>query len=486
MLNKIKIIFCIFLMIGCSVGPDYHRPELYTDRQLTENLNLNNNGHFYPDKDWYKSLGDENLNQFINDALHNAPDLITAYEKLRQARINLGSARAEWGPEISATGSYNQSDAFESSDYKNKSSYYQSGFDVSWELDIWGGIRRLNESKKALMRAAEADLDNVKVTLIAEIAANYINYRKSEKLLQITEHNLKLQQDIYDIIKKKYSAGLSDDLSLQQSHSAVLTTQTQIPPLRSASNLYKNNIALLSGKLPNQISFKKSEIMNKKPYISLKDLYNLPADIIKNRPDVKEAEQNLIAQNALIGNRIAALFPSISLSGFLGWQNTTLSPFISSDYQVYNWTGAVDVPLIDWKRRVNQINLQKSITKQALSDYNKSILNAVSDINNAMKNLTESADKLENSNNNQIAQAKILELSLNKYKNGLINFSEVLTAEHSKLSAEQQYVETLGEWYLNFISFYKSVGGGFVSIQHLPLHDDRKDAANECDEPDKH
>ncbi len=486
MSDKFKIVISLFLLTGCSLGPDYQQPKIFDLGQLSENTGLKSYGKAEAPKDWYKLLKDENLNELITTALQESPDIASAYEKLRQARINLGLARAEWGPEISATGSYNQSNAFETAEYKSKSSYYQNGFDASWEIDIWGGIRRLNESQKALMKAAEANLDNVKVVLIAEVVANYINYRKNEKLLQITEQNLRLQKDIYNIIKQKHSSGVADDLSLQQAYSAVLNTKTQIPPLRASINLYKNNLAVLCGRLPNQINFTKNNLLAEKIPIDLNYLYNLPADIIKNRPDVIAAEQNLIAQNALIGNRIAALFPSISLSGFLGWQNTTLSPMISSDYQIYNWTGAVGLPLIDWKKRINRISLQKSVTKQALSAYRKSILTAVSDINNAMKNLTESSNNLENNDKNQEAQTKILELSWKKYKNGLINFSEILTAEQNKLNAEQQYIISVGEWYLNFISFNKSVGGGFAAIQHLPLHDDRTDAVNECDERDKH
>ncbi len=462
MIKKIMLFLWLGLIVGCSVGPNYKRPQIYDDQNLASSLSLQSGNSAIPTQEWYKSFGDEILDNLIDATIKSSPDLAIAREKLQQARLNLGITRADFGPEISTSGNYNKNDTFATPEYKSKESFYQVGFDASWEIDIWGQTRRLNESQYAVMEGAIADLKYARIVLTAETAVNYINYRQYEKLMQITEHNLKLQQDIYDIINKKHSAGLADDLALEQAKSAVLMTKAQIPSLRTSINSYQNALATLSGKLPGQIELSDSDILAKKPQISLDSLHQIPIEIIRKRPDVIAAEQNLIAQNALIGNKIATMLPNLSLSGFLGWQNHTLSPIFASDYQIYNSAANLSLPLWNWNKQLNQVRLQKSLTKQATINYQKSILNAVTDINQAMKNLEEECERNLLAQKNQSAQSKILELSLVKYKNGLIEFSDVLTAEQNKLKAEQEYIESLSNWYINIISFNKALGGGLA------------------------
>lgn len=462
MIKKIILFLWAGMIVGCSVGPNYERPQIYNDQNLALSLNLQSGNAAVPTQEWYKSFGDETLNSLIDDTIKNSPDLAIAKERLQQARFNLGIARAAFGPEISTSGNYNKSDTFATPETKSKESFYQVGFDASWEIDIWGQTRRLNESQYAAMKGAAADLKYARIILTAETAANYINYRQYEKLLQITERNLKLQQDIYDIIHKKHSAGLADDLALEQAKSAVLMTKAQIPSLRANLNSYQNALATLSGKLPFQVELSNSNILTKTPQISLESLHQIPIEVIRMRPDVIAAEQNLIAQNALIGNKIAAMLPNLSLSGFLGWQNHTLSPIFASNYQIYNSAANLSLPLWNWNKQLNQVRLQKSATKQAALNYQKSILAAVVDINQAMKNLEEESERNLLTQKNQASQNKILELSLVKYKNGLIEFSDVLTAEQNKLNAEQEYIKSLSNWYIDIISFNKSLGGGLA------------------------
>ena len=469
-------LFSILLLVSCSVGPNYQRPQTYTDEQLISSIYSTGDNEMQLSKEWYKSFNDETLNQLINKALESAPDIASAKEKLRQARINLNIARASFGPDISAKGSYSQSDTFETPDYKNKTSYYQVGFDAAWELDIWGKTRRLTESTQALLQAASSDLDNVRLILTSEIATNYINYRQSEKLLQITQKNLELQQNIFAIVKQKHANGLADNLALEQAKSALLLTDMQIAPLKSYITAYQNALSNLTGILPHQLNLPSSDILNTKPHLDTTDINKISASVIRNRPDVKIAEQNLIAQNALIGNNLANLFPSISLSSFLGWQNTSLAPIISPSYQIYSNESIINLPLLNWNRLLNQVRLQESKTKQAVINYQKSILAAISDLNTSSQNLEQEIIRNQAAFKNQNTQSKILDLSLTKYKNGLIEFSDVLTAEQNKLKAEQDYIQSLSSIYINTISLNKALGGGYTS--NHSSHEHQTDATN--------
>ena len=218
--------------------------------------------------------------------------------------------------------------------------------------------------------------------------------------------------------------------------------------------------------LPQQLNLVTSTILARLPSDHTHNLQQIPASVILNRPDVRAVEENLHAQNALIGNKMSALLPSVSLSGFLGWQNTSLSPMFASNYQIYNLGSNVNLPLWNWNRLLNEVKLQKSQTAQAATAYEKAILNALKEIRQSAKNLAEETSRNQQALLNKETKDKILDLSLVKYQNGLIDFSDVLTAEQNKLEAQQSYIKSLSQWYLYSIAFYKSLGGGYTTLNH--------------------
>lgn len=465
-----KFILCnslLLLCAACSVGPDYKRPNDFDADKTAAYLELKNEVNWKPNPEWYKSFGDEDLNNLIATALENSPDIKNAIENMHQARYQLYIDRAGFLPTFDAQGSYNKSDENLAGLFPIKSEYYQLGADASWELDIWGGQRRLTESASAMLKAAAADFDNVKISLTSEIASNYINWRLAEKMLALTEKNLQMQQEIFDIVNSQYEAGLADDLAYKQAQSILDTTKMQLPQIRTQEKAYQNALAVLVGKMPYDIVKTSSQIPNIKPSFEMENLDNLPVDVIRNRPDVRAAEEKLIAQNALIGKAVANLFPSVSLSAFLGYQNKTLSPIFGADYNMYNLSGAINMPLLHWGELINQVNLQKSATKQALATYQATLITAVADISNAKKSLMEEEQRNLSAKDSMEAMQEILDLSLTKYQNGLIDFSDLLTAEQNKLSSEQEYLNSNASLYLDIINFYKAIGGAIdISINN--------------------
>ena len=243
----------------------------------------------------------------------------------------------------------------------------------------------------------------------------------------------------------------------------------QLPQLRIAEKSYQNALAVLVGKLPSDIVRNPPNLLDKKFSFDLDQLYELPVDVVRNRPDVQAAEQQLIAENALIGNAIANLYPSVSLSGFLGYQNKTLSPIFGPDYNMYTTGAAVNLPLLHWGELINQVRVQQSATKQAFALYQASLLTAIADISNAAKSVDEESRRNKSAADSMESTSQILELSMQKYKNGLIDFSDVLTAEQNKLSAEQEYLQSNANIYLDVISFYKAVGGGLGINRNNPV-----------------
>lgn len=458
-----KFILCnslLLLCAACSVGPDYKKPHDFDEAKLASYLELRQQTNWKPNPEWYKSFGDDDLNNLIATALENSPNIKTAIENMHQARYQLYIDRAGFLPTFDTQGSYNKSDETLAGMFPIKSEYYQLGADASWELDIWGGQRRLTESAAALLKAAAADFDNVKISLTSEIASNYINWRLAEKMLALTEKNLEMQQEIFDIVNSQYEAGLADDLAYKQAQSILDTTKMQLPEIRTQEKAYQNALAVLVGKMPYDIVKTSSQIPNNKPLFEMENLDKLPVEVIRNRPDVRAAEEKLIAQNALIGKAVANLFPSVSLSAFLGYQNKTLSPIFGPDYNMYTLSGVVNMPLLHWGELINQVNLQKSATKQALATYQATLLTAVADISNAKKSLVEEEQRNLSAKDSMEAMQEILDLSLTKYQNGLIDFSDLLNAEQNKLSSEQEYLNSNASLYLDIINFYKAIGGG--------------------------
>ncbi|MGN0914121.1 MAG: TolC family protein, partial [Alphaproteobacteria bacterium] len=230
-MNKYLAFFSFALLASCSVGPDYRQPQFFGNDEIAKSLGLNGQNSRQITKDWYRRFNDEALNVLIDNALENSPDVQIAVQKLRQARANLKINAVSYLPSLNADGGYHYSKSSKNIGAAINTDYYQAGLDASWEIDIWGAGRRQTEEYQALYRAAGANLDNVRISLAAETANNYINLRMAQEQLEIANKNLRLQQDIFETVKEKHAAGLADDIALNQSQYAVENTKTIIPAL---------------------------------------------------------------------------------------------------------------------------------------------------------------------------------------------------------------------------------------------------------------
>ena len=464
-MRKIEIVLLGFLAASCSVGPDYRRPALYKDTAIQESLGLKEISGRLITKDWYKDFNDPVLNRLVADALKNSPNVKIAVQKLREARSTLKINAVNNCPMFNADGSYHYNKPSKSIGYTIDTDYYQLGLDASWELDIWGGGRRQTESSMALFEAAAASLDNVYLTMTAEVAADYIGLRTAQEQIRIAEQNLKLQEDIYDVIAAKNKYGLADNVALNQAKYTVETTRSTIPDLKKQEEAYKNALAILVGKLPGTLdvllSESKCNLIRRRFGYDLSRLYELPVATVRNRPDVRIAERQLHAQNALVGKAIADLYPNVSFSGFLGWQSLEVSGLIDKKSYMYNYSPSVTLPILHWGQLQNQVELQKETTLEYFYQYQNSVLNAVSEIKNSMTALNEEYRKNTSSYQAAKAQKSAAALTLDKYNRGLVEFSDVMTAQQNLLASQNQLVVSNGQIYLDVIAFYKASGGGY-------------------------
>ena len=465
MQNKLWLLTSVLLAASCTVGPDYKRPQFFPKEDVAASLRLSGTPAAIG-TDWYKQFNDPLLNSLVARGLLYSPTVGAATEKLRQARQSLRINAVQNLPTLNADGSYSYVKDSINYGVPISTDYYQLGLDASWELDIWGGGRRLTESSLALVRAAGAGLDNVRLSLTAEIAANYINLRQAQEQLRIANQNLALQESIFELVNEKYQAGLADDITLNQARYIVDTTKLQIPSLETEVDAYENALAILTGRLPGLLN---GELANpghnlvSRPFdYDVQKLYNLPVSVLRNRPDVREAENQLISQNAKIGQAIAQMFPSVSLSGFIGYQSKNLSNLISSDSDTYSYSPTVSLPLFHWGALVNNVELQKSMTAEQLQLYKSSLLTAAGEIRNSMVSLEKEYVRNQSAVTAEAAQKEVAALTLNKYKEGLVEFSDVLTSQQNLLDSQNTRISSNGAIYKDIIAFYKAVGGGYA------------------------
>ena len=452
-----------FTAAACTVGEDFSRPALYNDSVIKQELALKNGTQ--PSKSWYALFGDEQLNILIEQGLKNSTDIEQAIAILRQARAELKISQAGFLPQINARGGYNYQKNSKNIGPTADTHYYNAGFDASWELDIWGKGRRQDEAAAAMLKAEEYSLNQVKNVVAAEIASDYVNLKLAVEKLRIAKQNLALQRDIFGVVKSKYQSGLTDDIAYNQAEYLLNSTETQIPQLQSQVEQYKNALAVLSGVLPSQLpldSEKRSPIFSNAYQYNIKAMYNLPASVIRQRPDVAAAEQNLAAQNALIGAAVADLYPNVSISALWGYAASSGNSLFNSKSQGYSYEPLLSLPLLDWNRLQNQLNKQKYQKQEAFAVYKKTVLTAVGELKNAMANVQNELKRNRLQNRALANMNKVVAASSEKYRSGLIEFSDFLTMEQNRLQAQNSSLESKAGIFQNLIAYYKASGGGYL------------------------
>lgn len=462
--NYILILFCL-AVTSCTVGPDYQEPSIFDDTQIKDSLKLTDTNTLRVSKDWYLLFNDETLNSLIAQALDNNPSVLQGIARLKQARTIVGINRVQYLPMLNASSGYDYAKASKNIGLAADSNFFQLGFDASWEIDIWGAGRRLNEQSMAQLQEALYNLQNIKVMIAAETANTYFSLKTSVEQLQIAKNNLKLQQEIYKTVKEKYASGLADETALNQAQYLIASTQAVIPATEYQLETYKNALAVLVGglpdMLPDNITSTQNNIIKKAYKYDINSLYNLPASVIRNRPDVKAAERALAAQNAAIGQAVAELYPNVTLSAMFGLQSTAGSKLFNSSSQAYSYSPSLVLPLFNWGKLQNNVKLQQYIKEETLENYRQTLLSAVEDLNNAITAAQKEATKNKYLKKATANMRTALNNIRRKYENGLVDFSQLLQTEQDLLAAENTLAVSNGALYQNIIAFYKAAGGGY-------------------------
>lgn len=455
----------LFLSLaGCvAVGPDYVPPESSApaawNTELRQGLSAESMD-FRQLADWWTTLGDPLLTGLIEQAVTNNLDLKQAMAKVREARARRGISQAGQFPALDGSGSASRSKSSENSSGGATRSFYSVGFDAGWEVDIFGGVRRAVEAAEAELAASREDLRDILVTLTAEVALNYLDARTFQTRLAVAEKNLAIQQQTFDLTQSRSQAGLSNELALQQARYNLENTRAQVPALRRGLEEAKNRLAVLTGRVPGGVHELLAQI-RPIPVIPPTVAVGVPAETLRQRPDIRKAERNLAAQTARIGVATADLYPKFRLAGFIGLESLKSAELFKSASQAWNIGPSVSWNIFDAGAIRQNIEVQSAIGEQYLLAYEAAMLGALEEVENALTAYAEEQLRRERLVAAVDAARQAEALATNQYNAGMMDFTTVLDAQRALLSFDDQLTQSDGTVTANLIRLYKALGGGW-------------------------
>jgi NodT family efflux transporter outer membrane factor (OMF) lipoprotein len=460
------------VLAGCAVGPDYIAPEISAPQVWHAELRGGVTAQAADPRalaSWWTTLDDPILTSLIERAVQGNLDVKKAKARVREARARRGINQADLFPTLTATGSgtYSRGSANLSSDRGSVEisarESYSGGLDASWEVDVFGGVRRSVEAATADLQASGEDLRNVLVSLLGEVALNYIEARTFQTRLAIAEANLAAQNETYELTAIRVQAGLTTALDLEQATYNLESTRSQIPTLQSGLEEAKNRLAILLGKHPGAVH---SELAARQPIPvpPVEVAVGVPADLLRRRPDVRQAERKLAAQTAQIGVATAELYPKFSLIGSIGFSALDLTNLFSASGRAYSIGPSVSWRLFDAGAIRKNIEVQSALQEQALIQYEATVLTALEEVENALVAFVEEQRRREALCSATQAAERAVALAQSQYGAGMVDFRSVLDAQRSLLSLQDQLAQSEGTITSNVVRLYKALGGGWTSL----------------------
>lgn len=464
----------LFVTSCFTVGPDYVGPSKRVPDAWSRNVLRDLNGKSL--EQWWKGFRDPTLNTLVERARKSNPDLKQALANIDEARALRGVARSQGLPQADASALYNRrrnSDnirvgnnpaggAFGGGASNKSYSYYSPGFDAGWEIDLFGGIRRSVEAASANVQAREEDYRDALVSLSAEVALNYVEYRALEERISVANSNIAAQRDSVKLTQGRFEAGLVPRIDVTQAESNLALSEAAVPVLRTEMTAAKNRLATLTGGFPASVEgvLAKSRGIPMPPagYSS-----GLPADLLRARPDIRRAERELAAQTARIGMAEAELYPRLTLAGDFQLQSSTSGKLFDNSSRAYSFGPSFRWSLFSAGRIRNEIAAEESRAQAALAAYENSVLRAVEEVETAMVTIVNERQRLGDLSRAVASSRETVSLVKENYESGLVSFQNVLDAERTKFGAEDEEVYSRGLVARDYIVLFKALGGGTES-----------------------
>jgi NodT family efflux transporter outer membrane factor (OMF) lipoprotein len=493
--SHIPLLAACLTLTSCMVGPNYSTPKSKVESAWVDSGVVSGRAQNAADRLWWKNFHDPVLNRLVEIAYANNPSLQAAGVKILKARAELSGTIGNLFPQqqgISGGVNYYYlppSDNGNSSQFQPgtplgtaltqdlSNNFNRSGFQIgpnlftdqvlfssSWEIDFWGKYRRQIQSDKATFLASVAAYDNALVSLIGDVANSYVNIRTTQEQIRVNEENVIVQKESLRIAETRFQAGQTSQLDVEQAKTELAQTEAKVPGLENTLRQTKNALAVQLGVPPASVDalLKPGRI----PSPPGKLAAGIPRDLLRRRPDVRQAALDAAAQSAKIGVQIANMLPAFSLKGTIGYSSNNIGD--NSLSEIFNWQNALvqsaasfTMPVFNYGRLINKVRVQDASFREAVLNYQNTVLTAQKEVENglsAFKYGKQSVVYLEKA----VAAAKMsTRLAIDRYKAGQSDFTTVLTALQQQLNVENSLVGAQGDVVLGLVLAYRSVGGGW-------------------------
>jgi outer membrane protein, multidrug efflux system len=457
------LILLISTFFGCTVGPNYQRPSVdapqswrFEDREAKDVANTA----------WWEQFNDPVLNDLIRIAIEENKDLKIAAARVEEFAGLYGTTRAALFPQVGAGASASRQRTSEKTgpaplDGQANPTFnnYEVFLNASWEIDLWGKLRRATEAARANLLSTEEARRTVILTLVSSVANSYINLRALDKQLELTKQTAERYKESYDIFKLRFEYGIVSEIEVSQAKSQYEEALANIPFFEKTIAQQENALSLLLGRNPGPIPRGNTIDQLMLPAVPA----GLPSDILMNRPDILQAEQNLIAANANIGVARAQYFPAISLTGLFGWASNDLSDLFKGASRTWNWTVPVTAPIFTAGAIAGQVKAAEALQQQALFTYEQAIQTSFREVDDALVDQRKTKEQLEALVQQVDALRNYSSLAWVRYENGYTSYLEVIDADSRLYNAEVTHTKTQGNLFQALVNVYKAMGGGWIT-----------------------
>ena len=470
MIIRYHAIVAALLLSGCTVGPDYQRPSVAVPKQWHQAATVSVSAR--PDK-WWQAFHDPILNRLMSEAIAANLDLKQALIHIKDARAQRAAIFAAALPSATAKSSVSRrlNNVTSSSQSGGTSggfgignqliTIFQSGFDAQWELDFFGGIKRTAENADAAVDSEIENSRDVLVTLLGDVAKNYIELRASQQELAITRKLLLSQQETQNLTAIRQQSGLINSLEVTQAQAQAATTAAQLPVYERNIQLSVHTLSLLLDQEPGALAIKLTD-EQPIPSISEQLIPDLPSELLKRRPDIRRAERQMAAASASIGIATAELYPKINLSAFLGLQNTHLTD-VTPLGKSWSTAASLSVPIFNWGRLKANIKSKETQFDAAFLTYQATVLGAFKEVEDALvahrKEQTRYLALTDAMTANQLA----IQLAEERYQKGMTSLMEVLQSQQASYQTESTLIDSAASLSNQRVALYKALGGGWQS-----------------------
>jgi NodT family efflux transporter outer membrane factor (OMF) lipoprotein len=415
---------------------------------------------------WWETFGDPQLTALVRRAVTGNLDVRTAMSRVREARATMRSTRTQLGPSADATGAARASGTGSEAGVGGITQFYSLAVDASWELDVFGGIRSTVDAARATADAREADLQDVLISLTADVALNYIDIRSQRRRIELARANVDLQQQTLEITQFRAQAGLATDLDVQQAISNVESTRAQIASLESQAGQSIHAMAILLGLPPAGLTAEFS-VPAPIPEAPIEATLGVPADALRRRPDVRGAERQLAAQAAQVNVARADLYPSFRLAGSIGLESLSLARLLVPGAGFWSGGPSASTRLFDRRQLRENLVVQNERQEQAARSYETVVLRALQEVEDSLTALAQEAVRRGHLAAAANAAQQAADLSLQLYTAGLRDFRDVLDAQRSLLILQDSLASSGATVSSDLVRLFKALGGGWSATAML-------------------